>query len=96
MCVMVVGGDYIESIKKRLLEAGVVKIYHVNGRKVGDTRREIPGDVDIVIFLCDFVSHNLVRSFKKEAKRKGIPVIFSRRSISQVLSRFEKWKGDGK
>jgi len=46
---MVVGGGYIESIKKGLLEAGVVKIYHVNGRKVGDARREIPDDVDLVI-----------------------------------------------
>ncbi len=93
MSVLVIGADYIESIRKELQKRGVGEIYHVSGRKASEERRKgIPKRVELILVLGDYLNHNTLNALKKEAKRDGIPLIFSRRSLGHVIRAFEQWK----
>lgn len=58
MTALIVGGDYIESLKQELSDHGVERVEHWVGRKVGDLKRTIPSVTRIVVVLLNYVSHN--------------------------------------
>lgn len=91
MGIFIMGGDYIETIKKELKRLGAGNIYHVSGRKVQDARRKIPADTELVVVLCDFLNHNAVKALKARAREGDIPVIFVRRSLGNVMSSVKQW-----
>ncbi|WP_350344226.1 DUF2325 domain-containing protein [Proteinivorax tanatarense] len=81
MCVYIVGGDRVESINKNLKSLGATKIMHVDGRKTRFKKNShIPTKADLVVVLTDFINHNSSSAFKKEAKERSIPIVFSKRS----------------
>jgi hypothetical protein len=85
MSVIIVGGDSLGHIEKKLYERGVNKLIHVSGRKKSDTKRIILNDqVAAVLVFTDYISHNLMESVKSQARCLDIPVIFSKRSWSAV------------
>ena len=93
MSILIIGGDYIESIKRELQRRGVKEIHHVSGRKASEERKKkIPQKVDLILVLGDYLNHNTLKGLKKQAKKDKTPVIFSRRSLGHVVKALEQWK----
>ncbi len=93
MSVLIIGGDYIESIKKELRRRGVKEIHHVSGRNASEERKKkIPNKVGLILVLGDYLNHNTLKGLKEQAKKDETPVIFSRRSLGHVITAFEQWK----
>jgi hypothetical protein len=81
---LVVGGDKLGDITKKLQNTGFKNIIHLNGRKIKRSRKEIPEKIDIILVLTDYINHNLSKVIKKEAQEKAIPIYFSKRSWSSI------------
>ena len=45
---------------------------------------------DKIETITDFLNHNTMYHFKKEAKRKNIPLICSKRSINSISESYEQ------
>lgn len=90
MSVLLIGGDRIESITRKLKENGFNDIEHVSGRKHGNRKLKINPKTDLVLVLVDFVEHNLVEIVKKESKKIGVRVEFSKRSWTSIESSIQQ------
>ncbi|MCX7924012.1 MAG: DUF2325 domain-containing protein [Clostridia bacterium] len=85
MTVLIVGADRLGSISDRLIRDGVNEIIHWKGRCSSCEKKcAIPKNVEKIIVFCDFINHNLMGHIKKQAKRSGVPVIYTRRAISHL------------
>lgn len=82
MAVLIVGADRLGNIDEKLRQDGVQKIIHWTGRCKSCTKKCIPVDVDQIIVFCDFINHPLMGNIKKQAKKYGVPIIYSKRAIS--------------
>ncbi|MBM7870728.1 hypothetical protein JOC70_002222 [Clostridium pascui] len=80
MSILVVGGDKLGSITHKLSENGFSDIQHISGRKYGDRKLKISCKTDLVLVLIDFVDHAMMNIIKKESKKYGIKITFSKRS----------------
>lgn len=80
MNILIVGGDRLGNIPKSLYDEGVQEIIHWVGRSKSFFNRSIPSNIDKIVILCDFVSHNIMHNVKKQAKAQKIPIIFSKRN----------------
>ena len=87
MATLVIGGDHIESIKRTLHTFGLDEVVHWGGRKPADTRRTIPDRVRLVVVVTDQLSHSMLYSSTINAQRRGLPIIYTRRSAQKL---FEK------
>ncbi len=80
--VLIIGGDHLGSIEQNLRGLGFSGVAHVKGRT--EKRVDIPAGTDLIVVLIDYVNHNLARWVKEQAKIRGLPIIFSRRSWSAI------------
>lgn len=87
---MILGGDDISAIKTSLLRLGAAKINHIAGRRNSDSFREIPCDTLCIIMLIDYLNHNAMKSFKKQAKSRNIPLICVKKSLHSIESEYHK------
>lgn len=89
--ILVIGGDRIDSIKEFLNQKiGESSVIHWDGRNVRITDKKIPKDTNHILLITDFINHNTMYHFKKEAKRKNIPLICSKRSINSISESYEQ------
>lgn len=88
MTVLLVGADRLGNIPKELEQYGCEQLIHWNGRKT--PKKEIPANVDLVLVFHDFVNHRLMDDVKGQAKRRCLPILFSRRGISGLRSVLHK------
>ena len=97
MTALIVGGDYIESIRKAMSFRGVERIEHWNGRKPGDLRKTLPKETELIVILYDYLSHRMLKKINADAADSGIPVIHCRRSLGQLCSKLDEMDlgGDG-
>ncbi|MGM0533052.1 MAG: DUF2325 domain-containing protein [Campylobacterota bacterium] len=85
MSVLVIGADRISAIKSVLKEFGAQNIKHWDGRnKRALCKRSIPEGTQCVVMLTDFLNHNAMHQFKKQAKEKNIPFVCAKRSCSSL------------
>ena len=84
MRTMIVGGDNIKMINFHLCEKGFYIVKHISGRKNNHKCVEIPINTDIVIIFIDYVNHKLSEHIRKEAKKLGIKIVYSKRAWSNV------------
>lgn len=83
MNTLIIGGDNLDIIQKKLRQKGFNNIMHVSGRNGWDKklsgllRRE---KVDLIIILVDFVNHSVVYNSKKAIKNSNVKTIFTKRS----------------
>ena len=89
MTALVVGGDYIETLRRELLAHGLEHVEHWDGRRSRFTKRTIPGSARLVVILCDYVSHSVSNALKQQAKKNGIPLVFCRSSIHELRRKLE-------
>ena len=89
--ILIIGRDKIDTIKDFLNEkTGESSVLHWDARNVRVTHRIIPKDTNHILLITDFLNHNTMYHFKKEAKRKKIPLICSKRSINSILESYEQ------
>ncbi len=85
MSILIIGGDKTSTIQGILAKFGIYSITHWDTRKKSSAcRKDIPKNTDFVLMLTDFINHNAMYKYKKEAKRKNIPIICSKRSARSV------------
>ncbi|HCF49337.1 MAG TPA: dihydroorotate dehydrogenase [Syntrophomonas sp.] len=74
--VLFVGADHLGAVPKKLYAEGAKEIIHWKGRNHSTQNREIPKNVDLIILNLNYISHGLMNRVKKQAKSRGIPIIF--------------------
>jgi hypothetical protein len=89
MTALVVGGDYIETLKRELLAHGLKRVEHWDGRRSRFTKRVIPGGARLVVILYDYVSHSVSNALKQQATKNGIPLVFCRSSSHELRRKLE-------
>lgn len=91
MSVLIIGADEITPIKALLGSLGAGKVVHWDARKKSSVNRKIiPQDTQCIVMLTSFLNHNTMKLFKGEAKKRNIPVVCARRSVSCVYSEYCK------
>lgn len=92
MSVLIIGGDKIDTIKGILDQFGDCSITHWDTRKKSSAcRKDIPLNTDYILMLTDFINHNAMYKYRKEAKKKKIPLICTKRSASSVYGEVSKF-----
>lgn len=87
---LIVGGDKLGNITKKLEQEGFVEVIHLNGRNTQMTRMDIPRNVDLILVLTDFINHNLSLAIKRKAQKQDIPIRFSKRSWCSIYTELKK------
>lgn len=82
--VLVVGADHLGCIPRKLEAEGFSNIIHWSGRHTNCKNRTVPSNVDAIFLYWDFINHSLMNNIKRQAKERGIPVIYNRRKASMV------------
>jgi hypothetical protein len=94
MSVLVIGGDQISQISSMLETLGAKTINHWDARKKSSApKKKVPLNTDCIVMLTSFLNHNTMLKYKNEAKKKNIPFICAKRSISCVYDEYVKIMG---
>ena len=89
MTALIVGGDYIQTLKRELLAHGLTRVEHWDGRQSRFTKRMIPSSAKLVVILYDYVSHSVSNALKQQANRNGVPLVFCRSSTHELRRKLE-------
>lgn len=96
MSVLVIGADEITPIKAVLSSLGANEVVHWDARKKSSINRKIiPLNTQCIVMLTSFLNHNTMKFFKSQAKKRNIPVVCAKRSVSCVYSEYCKVLGLG-
>ncbi|WP_425060037.1 hypothetical protein SCACP_06810 [Sporomusa carbonis] len=88
MSVVIVGGDHLGNIEKKLREIGANNLIHVTGRKAKHRNSiKLPREAAFVLVFTDYVNHCTASMIKEEAKSLDIQTIFAKRCWSSVQER---------
>ena len=91
MNVLVIGADEITPIKAVLKDLGASNIEHWDARNENRVNRKpIPQDTECVVMLTSFLNHNTMKTIKNQAKKRNIPIVCAKRSVSCVFSEYCK------
>ena len=89
MTALIVGGDYIQTLKRELLAHGLTNVKHWDGRQSRFAKRTIPGSARLVVILYDYVSHNVSNALRRQATKNGVPLVFCRSSTHELRRKLE-------
>jgi hypothetical protein len=89
MTALIVGGDYIQTLKRELLAHGLTDVEHWDGRQSRITKRTIPGSARLVVILYDYVSHSVSNALKQQANKSGVPLVFCKNSMHELRRKLE-------
>ncbi len=94
MSILIIGGDNISHISSMLKELGAQSINHWDARKKSSApKKKVPLHTDCIVMLTSFLNHNTMLKYKNEAKKKNIPFVCAKRSISCVYTEYIKIMG---
>ncbi|BAF70696.1 DUF2325 domain-containing protein [Nitratiruptor sp. SB155-2] len=88
MGVLLIGADKIKHIKSTLYEMGATKVVHFDCRKK-NFHKKIPSDIDMVIFITEYLAHSKMESFKKEAKKRNILTVYSKYNKNELIKKIQ-------
>ena len=91
--VILVGADRLGNIEHLLKERGFSNFKHITGRHP-KAQKNIPvstAGAELMILFTDFVGHNVMRNFRKQAKEQKIPFIACKRSVRDLASGLDKY-----
>ncbi|HEC1727400.1 DUF2325 domain-containing protein [Campylobacter sp. LMG 7929] len=91
MSVLVIGADEITPIKAVLTNLGAKSIEHWDARNENRVNRKpIPQNTECIVMLTSFLNHNTMKKIKIEAKKRNIPLVCAKRSVSCVYCEYCK------
>ncbi|BCM24395.1 DUF2325 domain-containing protein [Methyloradius palustris] len=91
---LIVGGDQIDGIKQELANFGIQHINHWSGRKVGDGKRIIPHDTELIVLITDWISHTFTHKIKQSAAKRGVRIVYTPNGPAALRSRLARIKQD--
>jgi hypothetical protein len=94
MTALIVGGDYVDSLKREIVAHGHADVEHWSGRKSGFSRRTLPEHAQLIVVLCDYVNHNLALTLKRQARRSGAALLFCRHSAHELRQKLDAISDD--
>ena len=89
MTALIVGGDYVQTLKRELLAHGATRVEHWDGRQSRFAKRTIPCSARLVVILCDYVNHSVSNALKQQANKLGVPLVFCRSSAHELRRKLE-------
>ncbi|ERI11079.1 DUF2325 domain-containing protein [Aneurinibacillus aneurinilyticus] len=90
MAYVVIGADRLGNINALLEEKLDGELIHVSGRKKKDQNYSLPQLVKGVIVFTDYINHNLAKRVKADAKKRNVPIVFAKRSVSHLECTLEQ------
>jgi len=87
---LIVGGDQIDGIKQVLASHGIQHIKHWSGRKVGDGKKVIPQDTDLIVLVTDWISHNFTHKIKQTAAKRGVRIVYTPNGPAALRARLDR------
>ena len=90
MTALIVGGDYIEPLRREIVAHGIGQVEHWDGRKPGYITREVPACTRLIVVLYDYISHQLRLTLKKQATRDRVPLVYCRRSANELRAKLRE------
>lgn len=84
MTALIVGGDYVEPLRREIRARGHARVEHWDGRKAGFAKKAIPGGTRLIVILIDYISHSLLIALKRQADRNNVPLLYCRRSTNDL------------
>lgn len=85
MSFLIIGGDKINTLKTILEDFGIANIMHWDTRKKSSAcRKSIPQNIDYVLMLTDYINHNAMYKYRKEAKKRNIPLICAKNNTNSI------------
>jgi len=90
--VILVGADRLGNIEDVLKQRGFSEFKHITGRQP-KTQKSMPvstSHAELMILFTDFVGHNVMRNFRKQAREQNIPFIACKRSVGDVSKNLDK------
>lgn len=91
MSVLVIGADEITPIKAVLKNLGAKEIEHWDARNENRVNKKpIPQNTECIVMLTSFLNHNTMKKIKTEAKKRNIPLVCAKRSVSCVYCEYCK------
>ena len=94
MSILIISRNQISQISTMLTEKKKKTINHWDARKKSSApKKKVPQDTDCIVMLTSFLNHNTMLKYKNEAKKKNIPFICTKRSISCVYEEYIKVMG---
>jgi len=92
---VVVGADRLGSIPEVLETMGIRISSHITGRAASHQRQAValPSNTDLLILFTDFLSHNVMRSYRGRAQAQGIRILACRRSVSCLVNELRRLFG---
>lgn len=90
MCILLIGGDKLGNITKKLMQNGFNDIEHIIGRKNEAKNFKMPRNIDLVMVLVDYAGHQLTRIVKEESRRCNVKVVFSKRSWTHMEKKIQE------
>lgn len=95
MTALIVGGDYVENLKREIVAHGHADVEHWTGRKSGFARRPVREHARLIVVLCDYVNHNLAIGLKRQTRRNGAALLFCRHSTNELRRKLDAMAGGG-
>lgn len=95
MNAVVVGADRLGNIPQALATLGIQIERHVSGRASAHQRSvgALPRNTQLLILFTDFLSHNVMKSYRNQAESQGIRVVACRRSASCLVQSLRRGLG---
>ncbi len=91
MSILLLGADNVSPIKDLLQSLGADSITHWDMRKKSSScAKNIPQKTGCVVMLTNYLNHNAMKKYKKEAKKMGIPVVCAKRNLASVSKEYSK------
>lgn len=87
---LIVGGDQIDSIKQVLGHYGITHIDHWSGRKVGDSKRVIPQNTQLIVLVTDWISHTFTHNIKRNAAKRGLRIVYTPNGPTALRIRLDR------
>lgn len=85
MPIVIVGGDHLGGIEKKLRDLGATEVIHVTGRKAREKAGiRLPRKAAFILVLTDYVNHATAQTVKAAAKATGTPAFFAKRAWSSI------------
>ncbi|OAD19118.1 hypothetical protein THIOM_005268 [Candidatus Thiomargarita nelsonii] len=90
---IIIGADRLGNIEKLLKERGLSVLKHITGRRPKAQGGQVVSmsHAKVMILFTDFVGHNVMCNFRKQAKAQQIPFIACKRNISDLARCLDRY-----
>jgi hypothetical protein len=94
MILLIVGSHSLNTLPAQLQRQGITRIIHWDGYKTRHLTAPIPREVGAIVLLTDAVAHDVVQAVRRRAQRRGLRLVYARRSRASIERTLKILLGD--